>query len=115
MDINLILRTALLPLGYPVEFMTYSGSEEKYIVFNIEDERAEFFADDEPQEDIVYLQVHFYCPETYNHMSDKKSIKIKLHEAGFSYPTIQTFHENDTKYNHIVFQCHITGASESEE
>ena len=115
MDANSKLRTALLSLGYPVAFMNYIGTAEKYIVFNIEDERAELFADDEPQDDVVYFQVHFFCPETYDHRADKKSIKVKLFKAGFSYPTIQTFYENETKFNHIVFQTHISGASEREE
>jgi hypothetical protein len=107
MTINEKVVSALSGLGYEIEFGIYKGSNDKYITFNFIDDRAELFADDAPIENTVDLQIHFFAPKNYNHMNDKKTIRNSLYNAGFSYPTIQTFYENDTELFHLVFECSI--------
>lgn len=112
MSVNLKVMNALSPLGFDVAFGVYKGAKDKYIVFNFEDERADFFADDEPITDIVYLQIHFFAPRTFNFVNTKNQIRSALKNAGFSYPSIQTFYEDETDYNHLVFSTSIDVESE---
>lgn len=123
MNVNKLILDTLKPLGHPVVFNIYEGEwidgkfvkKDIYITFNYEDERGELFADDEPITDIAYLQIHLFAPINFNFMSLKKQIRSRLFRAGFSYPTITTIYEEETKTNHLVYQCSIEGASETEE
>ncbi|MFA7256794.1 MAG: hypothetical protein WC047_04400 [Kiritimatiellales bacterium] len=115
MDVNALVKTTLASLGYPVAFLNYSGTATTYITFNYEDDRAIEYADDKPIIDAAYIQVHLFAPGTFDFMSVKRQIRFKLFKAGFTYPTVTSLYETETKTNHVVFQCSISGASESEE
>lgn len=115
MNVNKLIINTLSPLGYPVEPITYTGIEKIYITFNYADDRGEVFADDMPIVDVAYMQIHLYVPFETNYMTIKKQIRSKLLAAGFTYPDITTMSENDTKINHIIFECIISGKSETEE
>lgn len=115
MDANRIVKTTLSPLNIPVEFLTYDGNASTYITFNYEDDRAISYADDTPQIDIAYIQVHLFIPSNVNYIALKKEIRSKLFKAGFTYPRVTSLYESDSKTNHIIFQCSIEGNSESEE
>lgn len=120
MNVNKLIKDTLQPLIPNVNTLlptvspnVYTGTEKTYITFNYEDDRAIDFADDTPQTDIATIMIHLFTPTNY--MALKKQIRLKLFQAGFSYPSITEFYETDTKLNHIVFQCEIEGQSESEE
>ena len=115
MNVNGLISNALKSLGHPVYPDKYTGTAETYIIFNYEDDRGEVFADDEPEIDKAYLQIHLFCPGNFNYMTLKKQIRSKLFRAGFSYPSITSLYEKDTDKNHIIFQCEIEGESETEE
>lgn len=115
MNANSIIINALSPLGYPVKPDVYTGTESIYFTFNYSDDRSEDFADDEPQNDVAYMQIHLFTPQTFNITNLKKQARMKLFQAGFTYPSIQQFYENDTKMNHVVFTCQIDGQPETEE
>ena len=115
MNVNGLIVSTLKPLVPDVFPGHYTGTLPTYIVFNYADDRGEVFADDEPQNDIAYLQIHLFCPGKFNYMTLKKQIRSALFEAGFSYPSVTTLYETDTDKNHIVFQCEIDGLSEREE
>jgi hypothetical protein len=92
----------------------YKGTATTYIVFNYEDDRATEYEDNEPKSDTAYLQIHLFCPGDFNYNTLKKQIRSKLYLAGFSYPQISSFYEDDTDKNHLIFQCQIEGQSERE-
>lgn len=115
MNVNENIIAALSPLGYPVEPSIYTGKSDKYFRFNYVDDRGEVFADDTPQIDRAYLQIHFFCPQSFNYMTLKKQARSKLFKAGFSYPSIAETDENDTGKHHIIFETDIDGESETEE
>ena len=90
----------------------YNGTSTKYVVFNLVDSRGEVFSDDKPKIDATAMQIHFFCPSTYNYHSDKARIRKALFDAGFTYPQITTIYEEVTKMLHIVFECEISEYSE---
>jgi hypothetical protein len=116
MNVNSTIMNALLPLGYPVCQGHYTGVEDTYIVFNYADDRGMTFADDAPEDDVVSIQVHLFCLGKFDYRKLKKLIRVKLFNAGFSYPSIPLdTYESNTDKNHIVFECEIDGDSETEE
>lgn len=115
MNVNNLIITALKPLVADVVPGHYTGTAKTYIAFNYEDDRGELFADDEPEIDKAYMQIHLFTPGSFNYMTLKKQIRQALRKAGFSYPTVQSYYESDTDKNHIIFQCEIEGDSETEE
>lgn len=114
MSVNSILKTCLETNNYPVEFMDYDGSATTYFTFNFVDERGELFCDDAPEMVETYVQIHFFSPKTFNHLALKNKVRNDLLALGFSYPTVQTFYEDDgaTKLNHLVFECEYVAARE---
>ena len=115
MNVNKLIIDTLKPLVPDVVPDVYTGTNKTYITFNYADDRAAIFADNEPQIDIASMQIHLFMPDTLNPMTLKKQIRSKLFRAGFSYPEITRVHEDDTKLNHIIFECDIEGEPESEE
>ena len=109
MTLNKRIIDTLSPVGYPVDFAKYEGTSDKYIVFNFIDETGDDYADDAPQAETVYIQVHFFAPKTFNHNTAKKNIKNLLFNAGFTYPRVQTLYEDDTKLFHLIFETEYTG------
>jgi hypothetical protein len=116
MNVNGLIISTLKPLVSEVKPGHYTGTADTYIAFNYADDRGETFADDVPEDDIASLQIHLFCPGSFNYMALKKQIRSKLFQAGFSYPEIalETY-EEDTDKNHIAFECEIEGNSETEE
>jgi hypothetical protein len=115
MNVNSTIVSALSPAGYPVEPGHCTGTAKTYYTFNYADNRGEIFADDEPQIDIASLQVHFFCPGNFNYKTVLKQTRSRLFKAGFSYPVITEDYEDETDTNHIIFECSIDGAPETEE
>lgn len=115
MNVNSLVINALSPLVSDVEPDNYKGDATTYITFNYSDDRAVEFADDIPIMDMAYLQIHLFCPEKFNFQTLKKQIRSRLFGAGFSYPQISSFYEDESKTNHIIFECSIEGQSETEE
>jgi len=112
-DLNKLIIATLTPLGIPTEAAPYTGDELTYIVFNRADDIGVVYADDEPQIDQVSMQIHLFTP--LNYLTLKKQIRSKLFKAGFTYPQVQERYEEDTKTNHVVFECQIETSTESEE
>lgn len=84
-----------------------SDPSDEYIVFNYADERPDFWADDEDLYDLTTVQVHWFTKR--NPQAKKKALRYFLKQRGFSILSTQEFYENDTKLNHIVVECEISG------
>lgn len=103
MSINAEVKNLITPLGYPCEFMNYDGTKDSYFVFNFTNESPSFFGDDAPLSERYEMQLHFFSPKSFNHLSLKQSVKSILFQNGWSYPQTYTRYEEDTKKNHVVF------------
>ena len=102
---NEIIKTLLSTLGHPVEYMDYDGGKTSYFVFNYADDRGDNFADDTPQVNVYSVQIHFFCPKSFDYTSFKIQVRDLLFNNGFSYPAVEHNYESDTKINHLVFVC----------
>ena len=117
MNVNKLIIDTLSPIGYPVAYIKYtpfSGEtpSNKYITFNFADDRGINFADDVPQSGLISVQIHFFAPLNFNHIAIKKDIRVRLFNAGFTYPEIITLTENDNGIIHLVYECEIEVESE---
>lgn len=112
MNVNGILESALSGI-LPTAPGKYKGDADKFIIFDILDDRGALYADDEPQIDRVIVRVKLYVPVEFNYLSTKSRIRRALFRAGFTYPVIEEMTEDD--YKCIIFECSIDGASETEE
>lgn len=112
------LREALSEVGWLMRQDVYKEDDPKkrqdrYIVYNVANETPSAFADNVPSEEVIYLQIHLYMPETFNPKSVKKQVKCLLCQAGFLYPqvTLDTLEEATSK-RHICLETSITQKTE---
>ena len=115
MNLNSLIINTLKPLVPDVVPNFYGGTATKYISFNCLGDEAVLFADNEPKINEVEMQIHLFCPLTFNSIALKKKIRLALFGVGFTYPTIDEAYETDTKLVHTVFECSMSGATEREE
>lgn len=103
-----ILKTTLEQTGLPVKPYEYKGTKTEYIVYNEEDERGVGHADDTPQAQSLWWQVHLFSSVEYDFRAMKRKIRSLLCEAGFSVGPINTIYESDdTETVHVVISCNM--------
>ena len=102
-----LLQQTLELAGMPVKQYEYKGSAEQYIVYNEEDERAAYYADNLPQEMSIWWQVHIFQPNTANHRANKRKVRNLLIKAGFLIGDIETIYEQESQTIHTVISCNI--------
>lgn len=102
MSVNELLRTALLPMCDEVVADVYVGDADTYIVFNYTTHGADY-ADDTPGHELYLIQVHFYCPRTFDSTDMKKEIKNALFAIGCTWPAVIPASDEDGQ--HLVFEC----------
>ena len=95
------LVSALLPFGYDVQRIPYTGSNKQYFAFNYSTIPMNH-SDDEPEYEKYLIQVHLYAPIGAKLTSLAKQVKVALHTAGFTYPDSEDASTADEK--HIVFE-----------
>lgn len=105
MSVQQKIVAALKPFGDPVQSGTYTpedAAKEKYYTFNIGDIPTDH-ADDAPNHEINLVQVHFFCPKTFNSVSRAEATKQALFAAGFTWPSKTDATDEDGQ--HLVFEC----------
>lgn len=115
MTINQKIINALKPYGMPVVPDHYSGKEKRYIEFNLYDDKGEVFADEEPEFDVVLVQVHLFLPREEDYLKIKKQIRRSLQEAGFCYADITEIVEPEATNEYPYGIRHLTFETEIEE
>ena len=88
MDAVLKIPTVLQQIGLEIAQNVYKGSKKEYIVYNIATETPTDFADNTPQYDEVYVQVHLFLPKDKNYLAYQQKIRQLLFEAEFGYPSV---------------------------
>lgn len=88
MDAVLKIPTVLQQIGLEIDQNVYKGSKKEYIVYNIATETPTDFADNTPQYDEVYVQVHLFLPKDKNYLAYQQKIRHLLFEAEFGYPSV---------------------------
>lgn len=113
MSIQKMIVAALKPFGDPVQqgiYVPADADKEKYYTFNIEEIPADH-ADDAPHHEINLVQVHFFCPETFNSVSRVTETKQALFAAGFTWATKVDATDEDGQ--HLIFECQVASGVEN--
>ena len=117
MDLNELFIVDLSQhIGIPVEQDVYEGNKDTYCVFIYEDERPNFFGDNEVLNDIAYIRLTLYIPKNKNYFPLKKEITHFLEQRGFfissRFSRLETDINNKSKIRSIVFELQIAGKHE---
>jgi hypothetical protein len=105
--IDTTIRTALAPLGIPVEPNEYEGSAQEYISF-VYQELGAIHADGMPHAIRYILDLHWYLPRGKNPSAGKDRIRHLLKRAGATWPNV--VNASDKEGQHYVFECEMAGA-----
>lgn len=113
--INQKILEALKKYGMPVVPDHYTGKEKRYIEFNLYDDSGAVFADEEPEFDIVLVQVHLFLPREDDYLKVQKQIRRSLFDAGFCYADITQIVEPEATEQYPYGIRHITFETEIED
>lgn len=101
-------------IGIEVEQDEYTGVQDKYFVFQYEDEKPSLFGDNRPLEDTCYIQLRMYTPKQFNYFDMKHRTRDYFESSGFIISSIFTYLEdvtiNGTKMRCTVFKMEYTDA-----
>ena len=109
MSVESKIITALNPLGYSVYPQSYNGTDTIYYVFNL-GTIPDDFGDNKPRHERALIQVHLFCPFTFNSVTLRKNTKKHLSNAGFVYPYMTD--ASDENGQHWVFECEIAESTD---
>jgi hypothetical protein len=87
--INELIVSTLKPLNIPIAFMTYEGMEKNYIVFSVSDESETFFADDESDLEVYYVDLNYWS----TNLQKQREIKELMKQNGFDFAGSQDMYE----------------------
>lgn len=105
MSINKIIRDALLPLGVPVMYMTYTGTTTTYITFFRYNEKGALLADDTEQMTRHSIQVDVWGKGDIESLTE--SVKTNLQAIGFIRHSFFENYEKDTKTYHKAYRFYF--------
>lgn len=112
MNLNPKFNDFAKEIGVDVEQDEYTGKNEKYFVYQYEDERPVLNGDDKPLQDICYIQLKLYTPKKFDYFDLKKRTRDYFESAGFMIPSIFSYLENvtinGTKMRCTVFKMEYT-------
>lgn len=98
------LREKLLPIIPIVEPNIYKGEALEYLEFSYS-ERGDCFGDDEPDANILSVQVHYYLPHGQNPKAKKRLIQQALFELGGTWPEITNASDKEGQHYVFEFEC----------
>ena len=106
-SINSIIVQTLEPVtGLPVSENFFGDGDDEYICYQIQDDRAEVFADNDPQEIVIRVTVHLFVKRSTNYLRLKKLIRQALLAEDFTWPTVTTLEDGDGW--HLIFETEAT-------
>lgn len=102
-----MLESVLEPVGLPVKYFEYLGTQNQYVVYNEEAEEPGNHGDNRPLSNMIWWQVHLFAPKDSEFRTYKADIMKKLLDAGYMVTDVVTLYEKETKTIHVVISCHI--------
>ena len=98
MSLNQLVVTTLAPIGVPVAYQTYTGSEDPYITFFTYLEQPEQHADDEESVVGQYVQVDLWGKGDLLGLATAVYTQMLL--SGFRRKSSADLYEEDLKVHH---------------
>lgn len=102
MSINPIIIAALKPTGYEIVPDMRKVAGPVGFAFNYWTS-GDAYGDDAPQQEIYHVQVHLFCPSSFDSVVLRKQTKALLFAADFTFP--QMTDSSDKDGQHWVFEC----------
>lgn len=78
MTVNEELINTIRALGLDCQQSEYTGKNDKYVVFDYEDEQPLLVADNSTEYDRVFIQLNLITPKGFNYLKLKDKIKNTL-------------------------------------
>ena len=110
-----MITDALSGTGLPVAEQLYEGKADEFITFNLADNPAEDFGDNDALSLVYYVQVHYVCRWEADYTTKVKQIRKALYGAGFTYPDLTDLSDRGERIRHLVFECSIENNFDLEE
>lgn len=113
-----IMELTLAQTNIPYVEGKYYGTEEKYIVYNESDQIPYLYADNAPEKQKTFYQVHYFCPLQPAAGDDSRKVTKKIRKAlvQHDFCVTGTIRRTEEKKRHIIIECNlITENEESEE
>lgn len=97
---------AIKNFGWPYEPNIYEGKRrDRWFTYNYADDRGAVFADDEPTERHVSMQVHLYLPARENFTRIREQVRESLYSHGAeTYPAVTDLGIDAIGKRHLVFE-----------
>lgn len=108
------IASALMATEIPVEEDFYGDGEAEYITYTLSKDTAAVIADEEPQNEVAEIVIHWFLPRDREYSETQKTIRRMLLNAGFTWPQVTVVVEPDNKTRHIVFECEVENDDELE-
>lgn len=109
------IESALSSLNIPIEENFFGDGEDEYITFTVIRDYAAVSADNQPVNEVVNLQIHYFLPRSKEYDSTRKQIRKLLLDADFAWPVVTVLVEPDNKTRHIIFDTDVENDEEMEE
>lgn len=100
------LKAILSQFGAPAANLTYGGTAQTYITYQIYDETGQDFADDQEISGSYFVQVNIFSKSNYEELVN--NVYDAMIENGFTRMFGTEFFENDTKFYHKVYRFEKT-------
>lgn len=113
MSIDKLIINTLKPIGIPVNFQTYKGSENTYITFFEYLQQGEQFSDDTEEITGHYIQIDVWSKRNYNKIVRKTKRLLKT--KGFIRKFETELYESDTKIYHKIIRFFFIEENEEDE
>lgn len=109
MNVNPLLMSLSEKMDVPV-FPDFCDnmSLDRYIAFNYISEKGARFGDNKVISEITQVQVHYFMRDR-SVQQEKMKLRQCLTELGFKHSVGAELYEEDTRLNHIVIICEISG------
>jgi uncharacterized radical SAM superfamily Fe-S cluster-containing enzyme len=95
---NQLVIETLKPLGVPVAFQKYKGTETTYISFSFYNEIPKLHADDVEKATGYYVQIDVWSKGDYSSLVDQ--VKTAMTASGFRKTSAADLYEKDTEMYH---------------
>lgn len=104
-------RFSKQPFSLPVTQGMYKGNANTWLVWNVALDEPEMAINDMPVFDGITFYINLYIPTGKSYSILKKEIRKTLFEAGFEYPTVQVWQEDEQTVR-VVFTTKLIFESE---
>ena len=89
----------------PVYPTVYTGPEDHYFVYDIEDDRGDEFGDDDPDVIHYWIRLKYYYPSGENQTDKRNTVRDLLFGAGFTFADITLLDVPEDGFDGLAWQC----------